>query len=65
MSDWLLPLVIIGVILLILSVGWGLFWFLVQAGIIVQKAVEPPTTTSGDYNLSQGREVKGEERQED
>ena len=44
--------------LLVLSLlGWGLFWFLVQSGVIVQKALEPPTTDTNDYSLGQGRDV--------
>jgi hypothetical protein len=54
-------LVIIAVILFFGIGGWGLFWFLVQSGAIVQKALEPPTTDSHDYSLEQGRDVRGED----
>lgn len=50
-------LIIIFGILLIAGAGWGLFWFLVQVGVIAQKATEPPTRDTNDYSLSQGREV--------
>ncbi|MEI8166143.1 MAG: hypothetical protein WCG26_07185 [Chloroflexales bacterium] len=54
-------LVIIAGILFLGIGGWGLFWFLVQSGAVVQKALEPPTTDSRDYSLEQGREIRGED----
>lgn len=54
-------LLIVVVIMFFWMIGWGIFWFLVQSGVIVQKALEPPTTDARDYSLDQGREVKGED----
>jgi hypothetical protein len=50
-------LMILAGILLLLSVGWGIFWVLLQLGVIVQKAAEPPTTDTNNYSLGQGRDV--------
>ncbi len=52
---------IVALILFLWMIGWGVFWFLVQAGIIVQKAVEPPAD-SDSFTLEQSREVKSEEQ---
>lgn len=62
MSGILLVLLIIGGLIMLGLFGWGLFWMLVQAGVIVQKAVEPPTTDTNNYSISQGREVKSEDQ---
>jgi hypothetical protein len=57
----LLILMILAGLLLISAVGFGTFWVLVQLGVIVQKAAEPPTTDTNNYSLGQGRDVgKGE-----
>jgi len=56
-----LGILIVGILCLAL-VGWGIFWFLIQAGVVVQKAIEPPTTDSHDYRLEQGHEVRGEDQ---
>jgi hypothetical protein len=57
----LLLLMILAGILLLISIGFGTFWVLIQLGVIVQKAAEPPTTDTNNYSLSQGRDVgKGE-----
>jgi hypothetical protein len=53
----LLALMILAGLLLLSAVGWGTFWILIQLGVIVQKAAEPPTTDTNDYSLSQGRDV--------
>ncbi|MEI6777756.1 MAG: hypothetical protein WCK70_12725 [Chloroflexales bacterium] len=58
---FLLLLMILGGILLLISIGFGTFWVLVQLGVIVQKAVEPPTTDTNNYSLHQGRDV-GDDR---
>ncbi|WP_129627397.1 hypothetical protein [Candidatus Oscillochloris fontis] len=50
-------LFLLGGLLLLSLVGWGTFWILVQLGVIVQKAVEPPTTDTNNYSLDQGRDV--------
>ncbi len=55
--DILLFLLIIGAVLLLVSVIGGIVVFLMQAGVIFQKAVEPTHTDSGDYFLEQGRDV--------
>ncbi|NNJ09340.1 hypothetical protein EKD04_003260 [Chloroflexales bacterium ZM16-3] len=57
----LLILMIIGGILLLFAVGWGVFWMLIQLGVIVQKATEPPTTDTNTYSLGQGRDVSNDE----
>ncbi|MEI7771309.1 MAG: hypothetical protein WCI67_15065 [Chloroflexales bacterium] len=53
----LLLLMILGGVLLLISVGFGTFWVLIQLGVIVQKAAEPPTTDTNNYALHQGRDV--------
>lgn len=53
----MLFLIILGGVLLISILGWGTFWILVQLGVIVQKATEPPTTDTNTYSLDQGRDV--------
>ncbi|MGB9739522.1 hypothetical protein [Chloroflexus sp.] len=52
----IIAIVIAGLIIVAL-IGSGIFWFLVQIGVIVQKAVEPPTKDFGSYSLDQGRDV--------
>lgn len=61
MGTILSVLVIIIVIIFLWMIGWGIFWLLVQSGVIVQKALEPPTTDARDFSLDQGREVKSED----
>lgn len=53
----MLFLIILGGILLLSILGWGTFWLLVQLGVIVQKATEPPTTDTNNYSLDQGRDI--------
>jgi flagellar basal body-associated protein FliL len=62
MSAVMLVLLIVAGVMMLWMVGWGIFWFLAQAGVVVQKAMEPPTTDTSNYTLNQGREVKSEER---
>lgn len=62
MSGLMLVLFVIAGLLALFLVGWGLFWFLVQAGLIVRAAATPPTTDTKDYSMSQGREVKSEDQ---
>jgi hypothetical protein len=57
MGITLLLLAALAAIVLIVGLGWGLFFVLVQLGVIAQKAMEPPTQDSGDYSLDQGRDV--------
>ena len=54
-------LVLVALALFIWMIAWGVFWFLVQTGVVVQKALEPPTTETSSFTLEQGREVKSEE----
>ncbi|HMQ29308.1 MAG TPA: hypothetical protein PKD53_01220 [Chloroflexaceae bacterium] len=54
-------LVIVALVLFLWMIGWGVFWFLVQAGIIMRKAVEPPADSTS-FTLEQSREVKSEEQ---
>jgi hypothetical protein len=61
MSGILLILLIVAGLLFLWMIGWGLFFLIAQAGVIVQKASEPPVTDTNDYSLSQGHEVKSEE----
>ncbi len=42
--------------------GWWLFVLLVQIGVIVRKAQEPPHIDTGDYSLRQGRDVGDDDR---
>jgi hypothetical protein len=35
----------------------GIVVFILKAGTVAQKAVEPPTEDGGEYRLEQGREV--------
>jgi uncharacterized membrane protein len=62
MGTILTVLVIVAALLFLWMIAWGVFWFLVQTGLIVQKALEPPTTDTRNYSLEQGREVKSEEK---
>lgn len=52
-----LVLIILAGLLLLTMIGWGTFWVLIQLGVIVQKAGEPPTTDTNNYSLGQGRDV--------
>jgi len=52
-----LALVVLCGAVLLAMIGWGLFWFLVQAGVIVSYARKPPHVDAGDYRLEQGRDV--------
>jgi hypothetical protein len=61
MATILIVLLIVAGLMFLWMIGWGLFWLIAQAGVIVQKAGEPPITDSGDYSLNQGREVKSED----
>lgn len=62
MELFLIVLVIVLIVMFLWLIGWGIFWFLVQAGVIAQKALEPPTTDTRSFNLDQSREVKSEEQ---
>lgn len=62
MTGILVVLVIVAALLFLWMIAWGVFWFLVQTGLIVQKALEPPTTETRSFNLDQGREVKSEKQ---
>jgi hypothetical protein len=57
MTGLLFTLLIIAAILFVISIGFGIFFVLVQLGVIAQKALEPPTIDEGGYSLSQGRDV--------
>lgn len=62
MGTILTVLVIIALVMFLWMIAWGVFWFLVQAGIVVQKSLEPPVSDTRDYSLEQSREVKSEEK---
>lgn len=57
MATWLLIFLVLGGLLLLAGLLWGLFWFLVKIGVIVNAARKPPYVDSGDYSLEQGRDV--------
>jgi hypothetical protein len=57
MSGLLLTLLGIAAILFLISISFGIFWVLVQLGVIAQKALEPPSVDQSSYSLSQGRDV--------
>ncbi|MCG8351648.1 MAG: hypothetical protein MI924_28100 [Chloroflexales bacterium] len=56
----LVILFFVGSLILILF-GWGIFWLLVQLGVIVSEARKPTYIDNSDYTLDQGREVGQEE----
>ncbi|WP_448337367.1 hypothetical protein [Chloroflexus aurantiacus] len=56
-SMLLLAVVIIVAVIAVALIGSGIFWFLIQIGVIVKKAAEPPTQDYGSYSLDQGRDV--------
>ncbi|MFV9505309.1 MAG: hypothetical protein AB4911_12170 [Oscillochloridaceae bacterium umkhey_bin13] len=62
MNTLLLSLILIAGAMFLWMIAWGVFWFLVQTGVIVQKALEPPVSDQGTYSLEQGREVKSEQQ---
>jgi len=53
----MMVLLAIAAILLLIMIGSGVFWLLVQLGVIAQKAMEPPASDAGGYSLDQGRDV--------
>ncbi|PMP78111.1 MAG: hypothetical protein C0184_11400 [Chloroflexus aggregans] len=57
MSAMVIIAIVIAGLIIVALIGSGIFWFLVQIGVIVQKAVEPPTKDFGSYSLDQGRDV--------
>lgn len=57
----LLAVLLCGLVLLSF-VGWGLFWFLIQVGVIIRKAQEPPHVDAGNYELRQGRDIGADDR---
>lgn len=57
MTSLLLTLLIIAAILFLVSIAFGIFFVLVQLGVIAQKALEPPTVDNSEYTLAQGRDV--------
>ncbi|MBO9312237.1 MAG: hypothetical protein J7456_05230 [Chloroflexus sp.] len=62
LSTLLFIVIIIAGLIVIALIGSGIFWFLVQIGVIVQKAAEPPTQDYGSYSLDQGRDIDERER---
>lgn len=62
MSTLFLIAIIIGGLIVVALVVSGIFWFLIQVGVIVKKAAEPPTQDYGSYSLDQGRDVGERER---
>jgi hypothetical protein len=55
-------LIVLAVILGIISLGFGVFWVLIQLGVIVNEASKPTYSDTNNYSLNQGREV-GKERE--
>jgi len=62
LSTLLFIVIIIAGLIVIALIGSGIFWFLVQIGVIVQKAAESPTQDYGSYSLDQGRDIDERER---
>ncbi|WP_322821563.1 hypothetical protein [Chloroflexus sp.] len=62
MSTLFLIAIIIGGLIVVALIGSDIFWFLIQIGVIVKKAAEPPTQDYGSYSLDQGRDVGERER---
>ncbi len=58
-----LLLLLCGVVLLVVF-GWWLFIMLLQIGVIVRAARQPPHIDAGDYSLKQGRDVGADERRQ-
>lgn len=58
---FMIVMIVVGLIVVAL-IGSGIFWFLVQIGVIVQKAAEPPAQDYGSYSLDQGRDAGERER---
>lgn len=56
----LIAVLLCGLVLLIVF-GFGLFTLLIKLGVIVREAQRPPHIDSGDYRLSQGRDVGRDE----
>ncbi len=48
------------VLVLLAGVGLSLFSFLFHAGVAINEARKPPHIDTGNYSLSQGREVRTE-----
>ncbi|WP_298818069.1 hypothetical protein [Chloroflexus sp.] len=62
MSTLFFIVIMIAGLIVVALIGSGIFWFLVQIGVIVQKAAEPPTQDFGSYSLEQGQDVSEKER---
>jgi hypothetical protein len=58
----LIGFIFCGIILLV-SVGFGIFILLVKLGVIVREAQRPPHQDTGVYTLNQGHEVRAEDQQ--
>jgi hypothetical protein len=56
----LLGLILCGLVLIALF-GTGIFFLLLQLGVIVKKAGEKPIKDMGGYSIKQGRDVGKEE----
>jgi hypothetical protein len=57
MGTVFLILLFLGALVLLAGLLWGLFWFLVQAGVIVREAGKQPYTGGDNYRLEQGRDL--------
>jgi hypothetical protein len=62
-SLMLILMLVIGGLLLVAALGWGVFLLLVQLGVIVKEAGKPQHADTYDYTLKQGREVGGNDNQ--
>jgi hypothetical protein len=58
MGFTMIIVLVIGMILI--GGGIGLFFLLIQLGVIVNEAQRPPHQDSGNYQISQGHEVRSE-----
>lgn len=62
LSLTMMVLLVIGGLLILSLLGWGVVLLLIQLGVIANEATRPPHTDAGEYRLEQGRDVGQEER---
>ena len=48
--------------IVVMIVGSGLFWLIVQLVVIVREAQRPPHQDAGGYSIDQGQDVADRER---
>ena len=57
---WLWILLGLGLLVLLATLAVSFFVFLFKVGVVINEARKPPHSDTGDYQLSQGREVRPE-----